>query len=389
MRLALALACAAATPALAAPCGGDFAAFRDAMAAEAIAAGHPEDTTRAFFDTLRQDPRVLAADRRQGVFQLDFITFSRRLISQDRIDRGRANLRRHAAIFDRIAQDSGVPAGILAAFWAFETDYGQVQGDFLTADALATLAHDCRRPDLFQPQLLAALTLYERGELDPDQTQGAWAGEIGMVQMLPADILRHGTDADGDGRVSLKTSIPDALVSGGRMLAGLGWRAGQPWLQEVTVPAGLDWSLAATDRRLPVAEWQRLGVAPREGTLAEGLDAALLLPVGHKGPAFLAYPNFDVLFEWNQSYVYVLTAAYFATRLEGATVYDAGSPDPGLDEAAMKALQTALQARGHDVGKVDGILGLATRTATRNEQVRLGLPADGWPTAALLRALRG
>jgi peptidoglycan hydrolase-like protein with peptidoglycan-binding domain len=96
-----------------------------------------------------------------------------------------------------------------------------------------------------------------------------------------------------------------------------------------------------------------------------------------------------VLFEWNQSYVYVLTAAYFATRLEGATVYDAGSPDPGLDEAGMKALQTALQARGHDVGKVDGILGLATRTATRNEQVRLGLPADGWPTAALLRALRG
>jgi lytic murein transglycosylase len=388
MRLALILALLAA-PAAAAPCGGDFAAFRDAMAAEAIAEGHPPDSARAFFDALRQDPKVRAADRRQGVFQLDFITFSRRLISQDRIDRGRANLKKHAAIFDRVAAESGVPAGILTAFWAFETDYGQVQGDFLTANALATLAHDCRRPELFQPQLLAALTLYERGDLDPGKTRGAWAGEIGMVQMLPADILRHGTDADGDGHVLLKTSVADALVSGGRMLAGLGWRAGEPWLQEVTVPDTLDWSLAATDRRLPVAEWQRLGVSAGEGQLAAGLHAALLLPVGRKGPAFLAYPNFDVLFEWNQSYVYVLTAAYFATRHEGAPVYKAGDPEPGLDEGGMKELQTLLAARGHDVGKIDGILGLATRTASQKEQLRLGLPADAWPTADLLRALRG
>lgn len=386
LRLALLLALAA--PAHAAPCGGDFRAFLAGMEAEAVAAGHDPAAARSFFSGLRQEQRVLAADRRQGVFQLDFITFSRRLISQSRLTNGRSLMQRHAAIFDRVQAEYGVPPGILTAFWAFETDYGQVQGDFNTANALATLSHDCRRPELFQPQLLAALTLYERGDFDPATTIGAWAGEIGMVQMLPEDILRNGTDADGDGHVDLKRSVPDALVSGGRMLASLGWRPNEPWLVEVVVPPDMDFSLAGTDRTLPVADWQARGVVARAGSLAPG-EASLLLPVGRNGPAFLAYPNFSVLFEWNQSYTYVLTAAYFATRLEGAQVYAAGTPDPGLDEAAMKELQRLLAARGHPVGEVDGILGAGTRAAVREEQVRLGLPADSWPTAELLRRLRG
>jgi hypothetical protein len=131
-----------------------------------------------------------------------------------------------------------------------------------------------------------------------------------------------------------------------------------------------------------------MGVKPRAGRLPKGsMKASLLLPQGHKGPAFLAYPNFDVYFEWNQSFTYVLTAAYFATRLEGGQVYDAGNPDTGLDGSGMKALQRKLQARGHDVGKVDGILGSKTRIAVQKEQQRLGLPADAWPTPALLQKL--
>jgi lytic murein transglycosylase len=385
-RLTLALILLAA-PAAAAPCGGSFADFRSAMQAEAVAAGHDAAAARTFFAGLRQDPEVLRADRAQGVFQLDFITFSRRLISQNRLQAGRANMEKHDATFDRIAEAYGVPRGVLTAFWAFETDFGQVQGDFNTANALATLSHDCRRPELFQPQLLAALTLYERGDFDPATTTGAWAGEIGMVQMLPEDIIRNGTDADGDGHVDLKRSAPDALTSGGRMLSGLGWRANEPWLQEVTVPADLDWSLSGTDKSQPVAAWQALGVRARTGDLTQGLDASLILPVGHKGPAFLAYPNFNVFFAWNQSFTYVLTAAYFANRLEGTDVYDAGQPELGLEEGGMKALQTRLQALGHDVGKVDGILGSATRAAVQKEQQRLGLPADAWPTRDLLNRL--
>ena len=274
------------------------------------------------------------------------------------------------------------------AFWAFETDFGSFQGDFNTVNALVTLAHDCRRPDLFRPQVFAALELFEKGDLDPARTTGAWAGEIGMVQMLPEDILVNGVDGDGDGKVSLKTSAPDALMSGGKMLSSLGWRGGEPWLQEVELPNSFDWSQTGLGTKKSASEWQALGVSPRSGGLSgPSLPASILLPQGRGGPAFLAYPNFDVFFEWNQSFVYVTTAAYFATRLEGAPVYDAGNPSPALSEGQMKALQQKLTDKGHDVGGIDGILGAKTRDAVQKEQSRLGLPADAWPTVELLNKL--
>ena len=179
---------------------------------------------------------------------------------------------------------------------------------------------------------------------------------------------------------------PDALMSGARMLSHLGWRKNEPWLQEVTVPADLDWSKSGLDNQMNARDWARLGVKPRQGQPAN-LPASLLLPQGRKGPAFLAYPNYRVYFEWNKSFVYVTTAAYFATRLEGGQRYDAGNPDPALSGAQMKALQQKLRARGHDVGKIDGILGKLTRRAVQAEQIRLGLPADAWPTVDLLNRL--
>jgi len=369
-----------------AQCGGSFANFVDALKAEARQEGRAAATVERFFATVRQDPAVLRADRAQGVFQKPFLEFSRALISQNRIDNGRTNLIRYADVFDEIDRRYGVPRGVLTAFWAFETDFGGFQGNFNTRDALVTLAHDCRRPDLFRPQVLAAIELYERGGLDPNTTTGAWAGEIGMVQMLPADILENGVDGDGDGQISLKTSVPDALFSGANMLQSLGWKSGEPWLQEVVLPADFDWRLTGLNTTLPARDWQSLGVRARNGDLI-ARPASLLLPQGHKGPAFLAYPNFSVFFEWNQSFVYVMTAAYFGTRLEGAPIYRAGNPDQGLSGDEMKAVQSKLEARGYDVGAVDGILGRKTRAAVLAEQARLGLPADAWPTRRLLNAL--
>lgn len=371
-----------------AQCGGSFSGFVKTLKNEAISAGHDPATAQAFFKGVKQDPKVLRADRAQGVFQKPFIDFTRHLISQNRVDRGRSMAKKYDRTFDRIEATYGINRGVLLAFWAFETDYGAFQGDFNTLNALVTLSHDCRRPELFRPQIFAALELYIKGNFDPRKTTGAWAGEIGMVQMLPRDILENGIDGDGDGKVSLKTSAPDALMSGGKMLSHLGWQPNQPWLQEVKIPKGLDLSKTGPSQKNSVSNWAKMGVQPRAGSLASGtLQASLLLPQGHKGPAFLAYPNFDVYFEWNQSFTYVLTAAYFATRLEGANVYKAGKPDQGLSGAQMKQLQKKLQARGHDVGKVDGILGSKTRIAVQKEQQRLGLPADAWPTPGLLNKL--
>ncbi|MHA6347302.1 lytic murein transglycosylase [Roseivivax sp. CAU 1761] len=370
-----------------APCGGDFAGFKADLQQEAQSRGIPAEVAQAFLDGVRQSQEVLAADRRQGIFQTPFIEFSRKLISQNRIERGRQMAERHDAIFDRIETEYGIPRGVLLAFWAFETDYGAIQGDFNTADALVTLAHDCRRPELFRPQVFAAMELAEAGAFDPDTTTGAWAGEIGMVQMLPKDILENGRDGDGDGQVSLKTSPEDALLSGGAMLSDLGWRPGEPWLEEVRLPAAFDWSTTGLETTKTAEEWQALGVEARDGNLAPGLPVSILLPQGRGGPAFAAYPNFRVYFEWNQSFTYVLTAAYFATRLEGAPVFEAGSPAPGLSGEQMIRLQEKLQARGFDVGEVDGILGSGTRSAVRAVQQELGLPVDAWPTPDLLNRL--
>ncbi|MEE4189108.1 MAG: lytic murein transglycosylase [Roseobacter sp.] len=373
--------------AAAAACGGSFQGFVQDMKREAVQKGHDSATVDRFFSGVQQSQSVLRADRNQGIFQRPFLDFARNLISDARLRKGQQLGREYDAIFDQIDRRYGISRGVILAFWAFETDYGGFQGDFNTANALVTLSHDCRRPDLFRPQVFAAIELFARGDFDPRTTTGAWAGEIGMVQMLPRDILENGQDADGDGRVRLKTSAPDALMSGAAMLADFGWRPGEPWLQEVEVLASLDWSQSGVHTTRPVADWAADGVRARSGQLPRGLDAALILPQGHKGPAFLAYPNFYVYFDWNQSFTYVVTAAYFATLIEGAPKMKPGTPDKGLDSDQMIALQKKLRARGHDVGKVDGILGARTRIAVQKEQARLGLPADAWPTPALIGKL--
>ncbi|MEL7211523.1 MAG: lytic murein transglycosylase [Pseudomonadota bacterium] len=370
------------------PCGGSFSNYVSQLKTEAVAKGHAPATVDRFFANVRQDPKVIKADRSQGVFRKTFVDFSRSLISTNRMNNGVANAKKYRSVFQAAQSQYGVPPGVLLAFWALETDYGAVQGNFNTLNALVTLSHDCRRPQLFRPQVFAAIELYERGEFDPARTKGAWAGEIGMVQMLPEDILRSGVDADGDGKVSLKTSPPDALMSGARMLSNLGWRPNEPWLQEVAVPANLDWRKTGLDTQLSVNQWAEMGVKPRAGQFPSGnMPASVLLPMGRNGPAFLAYPNYRVYFEWNKSFVYVTTAAYFATRLSGAPVYTVGNPDKGLGGNQMVALQKKLAARGHDVGKIDGILGAKTRRAVQKEQARLGMPADAWPTPALLNKL--
>ncbi len=370
-----------------AQCGGGFSSFVGGLKKEAISRGHDAGTVNQFFASVRKDNKVIQADRRQGVFQMNFTDFSRRLISSGRINTGRSKAKAYNGTFNKVERTYGVNRGVLLAFWAFETDYGSFQGDFNTLNALVTLSHDCRRPELFRPQVFAALKLYEQGNFSPTRTTGAWAGEIGMVQMLPQDILVNGVDGDGDGKVSLKRSAPDALMSGGKMLQHLGWRAGEPWLQEVSVPSNLDWSKTGLRTSMPAAQWAAMGVKPRHGKIAGSLPASIILPQGRNGPAFLAYPNFRVYFEWNQSFTYVLTAAYFANRLEGAPVFNPGSPDKGLSSDQMKRLQKKLTARGYNVGKADGILGAGTRAAVQDVQQKLGMPADAWPTAALLKAL--
>jgi lytic murein transglycosylase len=378
---------AAAVPALAQDCGGDFEAWKQGVTAEAKAAGVGAIGLDALEDAISDD-RALARDRAQGVFAQTFIEFSNRMISAYRLKQGAANLTKYADVFARADQQFGVQAPVIAAFWALETDFGAVQGDFHTLNALVTLAHDCRRPQLFRPQLVPLLTLIDRGVL-PADVKGAWAGEIGQTQILPSDYLAHGVDGDGDGKVDLRGSAPDVIMTTASKILSRGWKRDEPWIEEVRVPDDMPWDQTGRTNKLPLTQWAQWGVTNPDGTplVDNGLKAGLALPQGRKGPAFLTYDNFDVYLEWNQSFTYALTAANLAARLAGAKQFDPRTPETGLNGDQMKELQTKLEAKGYDVGTVDGILGTNTREAIRKEQMRLGLAVDGWPTPELLARL--
>ena len=370
------------------PCGGDLSTFLKAVKDEAVAKGVSAEAVDKALAGAQIDQKVLSRDRAQGVFRQTFLEFSQRTVSQGRLDMGRKKLQEYSSTFKRAEDEFGVPAGVIAAFWAMETDFGAVQGDFNTRNALVTLSHDCRRPELFRPQLIALTEMVQHGDLDPATNTGAWAGEIGQVQMLPKDIIAFGVDGDGDGHVNVKGSSPDAILTAAKFIQHLGFKKGEPWIQEVSVPENLPWEKSGLGGTMTAGDWFNLGVTPRDGDKKfANLQAALIMPQGRKGPTFLTYPNFNIYLEWNQSFIYTTSAAYFATRLMGAPVYNKGNPDPGLNDAEMKELQTKLDAKTHDVGKIDGILGSGTRIAVQREQQRLGLPADGWPTRELLDRL--
>ncbi|WP_275783539.1 lytic murein transglycosylase [Pararhizobium gei] len=376
----------AATPK--APCGGDLATFLEGVKAEALAKGIPAEAVDRALSGAAISEKVLSRDRAQGVFKQSFTEFSQRTVSKARLDMGAKKMTEFASVFDRAEKEFGIPAAVIAAFWAMETDFGAVQGDFNTRNALVTLAHDCRRPEMFRPQLISAIEMVQHGDLDPAATTGAWAGEIGQVQMLPEDIIAHGVDGDGDGHVKLKESSPDAIMTAAKFINSLGFKAGEPWIQEVSLPENLPWEKTGLQPGMTAGDWFALGVKPRDGNMGfPQLGASVVIPQGRHGVAFMTYPNFNIYLEWNQSFIYTTSAAYFATRLAGAPPYETRNPDPGLSDESMKALQTKLQSLGHDVGKIDGILGSGTRAALQKEQLRLGIPADGWATQSVFDAL--
>jgi lytic murein transglycosylase len=372
-------------------CGhGSFSDWLDGVRQEAEAAGISRQAISAL-DDVRYDQSVIDRDRAQGVFSQTFLEFSGRMVNANRMQVGQSRLKKHRALFEQIEQTYGVPGPVITAFWGLETDYGANMGKSPTLNAIASLAYDCRRPDKFRPQLIYALRVIERGDLAPHEMIGAWAGEIGQVQFQPQDYFESGVDFDHDGRIDMRSSVPDVLASSANLLAKGGWRAGEPWLEEVRVPRDLDWKEADLKITHPRSQWAEWGVRMADGSdlPSDSKEASLLLPMGRNGPAFLAYPNFAVYLDWNQSLVYATTAAYFATRLAGAPPVGKGNGKvESLSGKQIAELQRLLTDRGYEVGKIDGILGTATRDAVKDTQIKLGLPADSYPTPELLERLR-
>ncbi|HZD89676.1 MAG TPA: lytic murein transglycosylase [Pseudolabrys sp.] len=383
-----------AAPALAASCRNteSFAAWLGKFKRDALAQGISQRVLSDAAPELVYDPSVIRRDRGQAIFQETFLTFSDKLLGGYRIPNGKKQIEKHARLFARIEQRFGVPAPVLTAFWGLESDYGGNFGKFKILPALTTLAYDCRRGDYFRPELVDALRIVQRGDQRISEMIGSWAGEFGGMQFTASRYIKYGVDFDGDGRIDIIHSTADTLASAANYIKDMGWKRGEPWLQEVTVPQHMPWREADLDIQHPVSQWEKWGVRAAHGRLPhQDLPASLILPMGRKGPAFLAYPNFKVFLGWNSSFVYSTTVAYFATRLAGAPpVSHAGAKSiSSLSIDQMKELQTLLNRDGFDAGKVDGKLGNGTREAVKKAQLKYGMPADSWPTAELLSKLRG
>ncbi len=388
--LALALGCGAAQADSRCRGGAGFETWLAGLKAQAAAAGVSRAAIEAGLAGVTFDAGIIRRDHGQGVFQQTFLQFSDRMVSGDRMTRGTRLLQTHAALLKRIEAQYGVPGPVLVAFWGLETDFGSDMGKFRAPTAVATLAYDCRRTEMFTRELIDLLRIVERGDLKPSEMVGDWAGELGHLMFTPTDYYTYGVDADGDGRRDVIHSVPDALSTAANFLKGLGWRRGEPWLEEVRVPSDMDWSKADPSVTLGRADWRRMGVTRPDGAdlAAGGPSAALWLPMGRDGPAFLTYPNFQAYLGWNKAMVYSTTAAYYATRLAGAPRVSRGRGEvKPLTTEQMKRLQGLLRRAGFSDDEPDGRLGNATRAAVRAAQMKLGLPADSYPSAELIAAL--
>ena len=360
-----------------------LAAFRQ----EAAAQGISQATLDAALTGLVPAERVVDLDRRQPEFMQTFADYLGRRITEGRIARGQALLQEHAVLLDAIEQQYGVPKAVLVAFWGLETNYGVMLGSHNVHASLATLAFDGRRSGFFRSQLLDALRIIDAGHVHAVDMNGSWAGAMGHLQFMPSTFRAYAVDGDGDGRIDVWQSLPDAMYSAANYLRRAGWRAHEPVALEVRLPQGFDWRHARVAHRLPVAEWAALGARLADGSALPTVSgpAAIVLPQVRQGPAFMVFDNFDVVMQWNRSANYALAVAQLAHRLAGGSALAAPPGEAAaLSTAQLQTMQRALNEMGFDAGTADGQLGPRTQTAIRRYQDHYALPVDGYPAPSVL-----
>ena len=360
--------------------------------ARALAQGISPATFDVAFQGLRYNDSVIEKDRNQAEFTKAIWDYLDSAVSEKRITNGAAALRQHRPLLDRLEATYGVPAEVIVAVWGLESSYGQNRGDIPVIEALATLAFDGRRGAFFEAQLIDALRILQSGDVTLDRFTGSWAGAMGHTQFIPSSYQAFAVDFDGDGRRDIWSDDPtDALASTAAYLAKSGWQSGQPWGIEVTLPQGFDVGLAGKATPQLSTDWAAMGLRRADGSaLPDHGPAALLLPAGARGAAFLIYANFRAIERYNAADAYVIAIGHLSDRLAGGPPIRAAWPrdDRALTGAENRELQERLTEAGFDTGGIDGKIGPKTLAAIRAYQRSLGLPPDGYPSLDILKRLR-
>ncbi|MDQ3561098.1 MAG: lytic murein transglycosylase [Pseudomonadota bacterium] len=369
-----------------------FSACVDGLKATATKAGVSQAVVSRALDVSEPDEKVLRLSKVQPEFKTPIWDYLGFLTDEQRVNDGRAMMRKYDGVLRAAEQRFGVDRHVIAAVWGVETDFGQEAGDLFLPHALATLyCQSGRRKDFWRGELIAALKLVDRGDLELSKLYGSWAGAFGQTQFIPSTYQRLAVDFDGDGRRDLVSSVADALGSTANYLSRAGWQTGESWMIEVQAPAGYS-GPKGRGAKAALSTWAKRGVVRADGAqLSGGAKAGLLLPAGAKGPGFLVFGNFDAIYSYNQAESYALAISHLADRLAGYPALRSSWPpdDPGLSRAERLHLQQLLAANGYDIGEADGKIGPVTRAAIADAEKRYGMAPTGRPGQKIYRALSG
>ena len=341
---------------------------------------------KAFFE-LSPNLDILEADGKQAEFSQNFWHYINKRVNQTRLNNGYDTLKQNTSLLNKVSQKYGVPNYILVSFLGLESNYGTYTGKLSLIQSLATLAFDPRRSDFFTRELVTLLKLIDKGKI-PIDAKGSWAGAMGAVQFMPSNVQAYGVDADKDGIVDLWNSQEDIYTSAANFLKHLGWKKGQRWGREVTIPKNFDYRLTGLQNKKKVTDWGLLGIRKANGSALpnSSMEGSLIVPMGHRGPAFLVYQNFSVILGWNRSQLYALSVGYLGDRIKGQSRLRAKPLDePLLSKEDILSIQETLNILGYDAGVADGVLGPKTREAARQFQSDIGMVADGYVGYELLQ----
>lgn len=372
----------------------EFEDWKTRFRQTALAEGIQNRTMDIAMSGLLPDEKVLRLEARQPEFTRTVWEYLDSAVSKERVASGQQHLEDHAPLLQQIHQQYGVQPEYLLAIWGLESDFGRHKGSYSIVRSLATLAYGgtVDRRDFWEEQLLAALRILQRGDMAPIDMKGSWAGAMGHTQFIPTTFEEFAVDFDGDGKRDLVNSLPDALASTANYLAQSGWVSGKTWGQEIRVPAAFEWHKADPELRKPISVWALENcILDANGKLLNRLDEAfILLPAGYRGPAFLAFHNFNVILKYNNAQSYALAVGYLGDRIRGEAELVAQWPrdEKSLSHAQKIELQELLTAAGYSTEGVDGKIGPNTRSALRRWQTASGLPADGYATLEHLEYLR-
>ncbi len=388
----LVLWCLAASAALAAsgPARADFAECVASVKAEAGRSGISAKTLDAAFNGLEPDMKVLDFQKQQPEFKTPIWDYVDGLVDDQRVADGKAAMAREARALARAEETYGVSRTMLAAIWGVESNFGQEMGKRPLVQSLATLVCFGDRANYFRSELMATLKIIDHGDVPADKLNGSWAGAFGQTQFMPSTFLRLAVDFEGDGRRDIVDSAPDALASTANYLHKSGWRSGVRWGFEAKLPPGYS-GPSGRKAKQSMSFWTAKGLTRVDGRPLGGGDAALLLPAGSGGPAFLVTRNFDVVYSYNPSEAYTLAACVMADRLAGGSgiVTPWPTDDPLLSRDGRKELQALLAKRGYDVGgPPDGDIGTKSKAAIADFQQKNGLEVNGRASVKVLAALK-